>query len=99
MPEPCGYAALLLISIIQKTVPCGLLVACACWSESSLGSNKKENWERKGGRGKRKEEEGRSKREEEQIGSAQAFGVLRLLALGATTRSSLSTIWSMYPPG
>ena len=55
--EPCGYAVLLLISIIQKTVPCGqikdcgiLVAACACRSESSPGEE--------GGRGGREKREG-----------------------------------------
>jgi len=28
VPEPCGYAILLLIAIIQKTVPCGQIQNC-----------------------------------------------------------------------
>ena len=28
VPEPCGYAVLLLIAIIQKTVPCGWMKNC-----------------------------------------------------------------------
>ena len=28
VPEPCGYAVLLLIANVQKTVPCGRIKNC-----------------------------------------------------------------------